>query len=138
MFLSQLPTRISYLLAIDEMARVWYGSRLGTLGLWCFREWRTVRRKVSNLDMMSFGMSQSLCCQMEGKCILGINSSLLTCGRPEKYTLVYRSLRNRLKVLICLLLMVVVTGQNLRPRPMTDGRHLGRSVVGRVRSCRAR
>ena len=86
----------------------------------------------------SGGISHSLGSHSEAKCILGMNSSLFSSGRPEKYTLVRKSFLKRAYVVVGLRLRKVGVGQNWRPSPMTVRRHFGSRVSGRVMSCISR
>ena len=83
-FLSQLTTRTSVRCRRFVMALTWYGRRFGVLYLCFFRDCRMVRRKVDSRVRISSGMSHSFGSQVEGKCIEGMKTSSLSCGRPEK------------------------------------------------------
>jgi len=123
-FLSQCAIRMLVRRESSDIARIWYGSRLGVLLLRSFKWLRMVLRNKLYLFLILCGISHSLGSHSEGTCILGINSCSSSILRPEKYILVYKSLRKRLKVRMGFRFIIEGTGQNSRPSPMTDGRHL--------------
>ena len=59
----------------------------------------------------------------------------MTCGWPEKNTLVVRSLLNLSKVAVDYLFGLRGVGINFRLRPMVDCSDLGKVVAKLVRSC---
>ena len=134
-FLSQETTRTSVRSARVDKARVWNGRRLVVFGRFTFIVRRICRRKFARRSRIVSGMSHGLGSHVDTTGILLSYFFSSGSGRPEKYTLVYKSFWKRLNEDVGLRFGRRGVGINLSPRPMMVESVFGMCVSLVVRSC---